>query len=300
MVIYMDITMLLDRLPSSHLICGDDRTAYRDPAVLYADGHFHIFMTLVETEEDGAVYMYVAHTQSDDLVHFTPIRKLTVRDRRYNFSSPGNIVFHDGRYKMCLQTYCRENGEKYGNQRSRIYLMESDDLETWDTPYPILVKGDTPLEELGRMIDPYLIFDEASGLWNCFYKQNGISRSVSRDLMRFEYRGFMNGGENVSVIRADGGYYMFHSPENGIGVKFSTDLTSWTDTGELLVFGQAQWEWAKGRLTAGAIVEVESAGGPVYLLFFHGSGPQDERVTFDTHAGIGVAWSTDLKHWNWK
>jgi hypothetical protein len=36
-----------------------------------------------------------------------------------------------------------------------------------------------------------------------------------------------------------------------------------------------------------------------YLLFFHGSGPKDERVIFDTHACIGIAWSDDLLEWHW-
>ena len=36
-----------------------------------------------------------------------------------------------------------------------------------------------------------------------------------------------------------------------------------------------------------------------YLLFFHGSGPEDERTMFDNFASIGLAWSDDLKNWNW-
>ncbi len=261
---------------------------------------FYIYFTLVETEEDGNIYMYVGETRTSDLINFTPIKKLTVRDKRYNFSSPGNIVLHNGKYKMCLQTYCRENGEKYGNDRSRIYLMESEDLENWSEPYPMMVKGETPLEQMGRMIDPYLLYDEKEGLWNCFFKQNGISRSVSPDLKNFEFKGFIEGGENVSVLKTNDGYYMFHSPHNGLGVKFSHDLEKWEDIGSPLVFGQENWLWAKGRLTAGAIVEIQDNGSVLYLMFFHGSGPEDERTIFDTYAGIGVAWSEDLKNWNWK
>ena len=291
---------LLEQLPSSRLIHGDDHHAYRDPAVILRDGVFHLYMTLTEIEEDGQIYQYVAHTATADMREFTPLRRLTVRDQRCNFSSPGNVILHEGRYKMCLQTYCRENGEKYGNENCRIYLMESDNLLEWSEPQLIPVKGDTPVEEMGRMIDPYLIFDEATGLWNCFYKQNGISCSVSRDLKQFSYMGHMDGGENVSVLSTEEGYYMYHSPQNGIGVKFSTDLTNWKDTGELLLFGQKEWEWAKGRVTAGAILPVMDGDAPLYLMFFHGSGPQDERVCFDKNASIGVAWSEDLIHWSWK
>lgn len=291
---------ILDSLDSSLIIRGDGTHAYRDPAVIYEGGVFHIFMTLVETEESGEVYMYTAKTTSRDLQNFTPVRKLTVRDRSKNFSSPGNILRIDGKYLMCLQSYCRENGEKYGNSRCRIYFTESCDLEVWSEPRPVMLKGDTPLEMLGRMIDPYLIYDRKSELWNCFYKQNGVSRSTSPDLVHFEYEGHTKCGENVSILETADGYLMYHSPKNGIGVKFSTDLNAWADVGEPLTFGQAEWEWARGRLTAGTVVPIESDGGVVYLMFFHGTGPEDEETIFDTHACIGVAWSYDLAEWFWK
>ena len=292
----MNIEKILNDLPSSHIIKGDATHAYRDPAAILKDGLLHIFMTLVETEEDGGVYMYLAATETEDLQHFTPIRRLTVRDRSKNFSSPGNIVRWEDRYIMCLQSYCRENGEKYGNEGCRIYFSESTDLYEWSEPYPVMLKGDTPVSELGRMIDPYLIYDKKTELWSCFYKQSGVSRSVSRELRRFEYRGHIDGGENVSVVEADGGDYMLHSPKNGIGLKFSKDLEQWEDVGELLTLGQSEWEWARGRITAGTVVKL----GEVYLMLFHGTGPKDEETVFDTHAGIGVAWSYDMKRWHWK
>jgi hypothetical protein len=36
-----------------------------------------------------------------------------------------------------------------------------------------------------------------------------------------------------------------------------------------------------------------------YLMFFHGSGPEDERTMFDHHASLGLAWSADLREWHW-
>ena len=295
-----NVKSIINELESSLLIAGDATHAYRDPAVLVVRGVFHIFMTLVETDSDGRFYWYVAHTTTRDLRSFSPIRKLTVKDRSYNFSSPGNVVFHDGKYKLCCQTYCCENGEKYGNGRSRLYIMESEDLENWSEPYLLNVKGDLPSEKAGRMIDPYLIYDENEELWNIFYKQNGVSRSVSKDLKHFEYRGFIEGGENVSLLREGNLYYMFHSPDNGIGVKLSEDLAKWRDLGEPLTFGQSEWSWAKGRLTAGAILKIADEKEPLYLMFFHGTGPEDESLIFETHACIGVAWSYDLKDWHWK
>ena len=291
---------ILDGIRSSRLIPGDDTHAYRDPAVLYRDGVFRLYCTYVETEADGGVYMYTVLMHSTDLVRWSDPIKLTPRDRSLNFSSPGNIVEWEGKYILCLQTYCRENGEKYGNERSRIYTMTSADLEHWEEPAPLMVKGDMPIADMGRMIDPYLIYDRRHALWNCFYKQNGVSRSTSPDLIRWEYRGSFPGGENVSVIEKDGVYFMFHSPVNGIGVKRSRDLEHWEDVGELLTFGQRDWIWARGRLTAGFVLPYEENGETVYLMFFHGTGPQDERVCFDNNASIGLAWSYDLVRWNWK
>lgn len=291
---------VIDSVNSSLLIRGDETHAYRDPAVLFRNGRFYLYCTLVETEADGAVYMYTAAAQSEDLVHWSEPEKLTPRNRALNYSSPGNIVEYDGKYLMCLQTYPRENGEKYGNQNARIYTMMSRDGEHWGETCILPVKGDVPAAEMGRMIDPYLIFDRKRNLWNCFYKQNGVSRSVSHDLRHWEFCGSIRGGENVSIIEKDGGYYMFHSPQNGIGVKFSEDLEHWQDVGGLLTFGQADWEWAKGRLTAGFVLPYEENGKTLWLMFFHGTGPEDESVIFDTHACIGLAWSEDLVHWNWK
>ena len=283
-----------DNLKSSRLLYGDTVRAFRDPAVILKDGVYHLYFTLVETEEDGTVYMYLGESRSSDLANWSEPKKLTVRDRSKNYSSPGCIIQHNGSYVICFQTYCRENGEKYGNENSRLYIARSEDLETWSEPELLRVKGDIPESEMGRMIDPYLIYDEKSGLWNCFFKQNGVSRSVSPDLVNWEYCGRIDGGENVCVIEKDGRYYMFHSPENGIGVKISDDLVHWQDTGELITLGQSGWEWAKGRLTAGFVLRADDG----YLMFFHAS-RYTEEVEFDSNASIGIAFSDDLTNWQW-
>ena len=283
--------------PLSRIIPGDRTHAFRDPAVLYEAGLFYLFCTMVETEADGTVYMYTVRMTSADLTHWSDPLILTPRDRRLNFSSPGNIVRHDGRWVLCLQSYCRENGEKYGNARCRLWRMDSEDLLHWTAPRLLEVQGpDVPSAEAGRMIDPYLIRDEANGIWYCFYKQNGIRCSVSPDLERWTPQGAVSGGENPCIVRQDGRYILFASPANGISVHESTDLRHWRDTGTLLTFGQADWPWARGRLTAGAAVRAEDT----WYMFFHGTGPEDESVIFDTYASIGVAWSEDLVHWQWR
>ena len=108
-----------EKMTSPILFRGDERHAWRDPAAFYRDGVIHLFMTLTETEDDGRVFMYVAHSSSRDLLNWTEPEKLTVRDQSKNFSSPGNVVDLGDRFLLCFQTYCRENGEKFGKRNCR-------------------------------------------------------------------------------------------------------------------------------------------------------------------------------------
>jgi predicted GH43/DUF377 family glycosyl hydrolase len=122
-------------------------------------------------------------------------------------------------------------------------------------------------------------------------------------MKHWHYEGHIPAGENVCIIRQNNEYVMFHSPENGIGVKRSSDLQHWEDDQQLIFLGQQNWEWAKGRITAGYVLNLgeKEMNGKRYLLFFHGSGPKTEKDgDFDKNASIGIAWSRDLKNWEWK
>lgn len=291
----------LASIASPILFKGDAVTAYRDPAAVYHQGVFHLYFTLVRKEPDGKIWMYLAESRSRDLKSWSAPRILTPRDQRLNFSSPGNVVRFGGEWILCLQTYPRPNGEKYGNADSRLWIMRSRDLERWSAPELLRVKGpETPVEKMGRMIDPCLLRDKDDpGKWWCFYKQNGVSMSWSRDLKTWTYAGRTSGGENACVLVDGADYLLFHSPDNGIGIKRSVDLKTWRDEG-LLTLGQKDWDWAKGRLTAGFVLDLrnEPAIGKC-IMFFHGSGPEDERTMFDNFASLGLAWSDDLKNWTW-
>jgi len=291
----------LESLPSPILFRGNAKLAFRDPAAVYHEGVFHLFFTLIQTEDDGRVFLHLATSKSQDLLSWSAPRILTPRDQRLNFSSPGNIIRHASDWVICLQTYPRPNGGKYGDSSARIFTMRSADLETWSAPALLKVKGpDVPESEMGRMIDPYLIEDkDQPGKWWCFYKQNGVSMSFSSDLENWTYFGRADAGENACVIVDGNDYVLFHSPENGIGLKRSRDLKQWRDEGAFFL-GQKDWPWAQGRLTAGFALDLR-ADPAVHeiLLFFHGSGPEDERTYFDTHASIGLAWSEDMKVWGW-
>ncbi|KRE57357.1 hypothetical protein [Paenibacillus sp. Soil750] len=289
-------------MPSPILLKGDHRRAFRDPCVLYQDGIWWIYYTLVETEEDGRVYLYTAMSRSTDLYQWSDPLLLTPKNQHLNFSSPGNVIYTGGRWRMCLQSYPRPHGEKYGNGDCRIWTMESQNLVDWTAPELLRVKGEhVALEDMGRMIDPYFIENaNKPGEWLCFYKQNGVSISITSDFQQWTYCRSEQAGENVCIIRHQGEYVMFHSPENGIGIMRSHDLIHWHQEDSLLTLGQQEWEWARGRLTAGFVLDLRHVKGvEAFVMFFHGSGPEDERVLFDTHASIGIAWSKDLKEWDW-
>lgn len=57
----------LTDLPSPILFRGDDRTVYRDPAILYHNDSLYMFFTLVRVEADNRVYSYTAMRQTKDL-----------------------------------------------------------------------------------------------------------------------------------------------------------------------------------------------------------------------------------------
>jgi hypothetical protein len=180
--------------------------------------------------------------------------------------------------------------------------MRSRDLENWSEPELLRVKGDdVPSEDMGRMIDPYLIEDkDESGKWWCLYKQNGASISFSNDLKSWTSFGRVEAGENVCVLVENDEYVLFHSPKNGMGVKRTKDFQTWTDCG-LLTLGQKDWPWAAGRLTAGHVLDLrEEPSVGKYVMFFHGSNEEgtQERETHG-HASLAMAWSDDLIDWEW-
>ncbi len=293
-------TVDLSRIPSPILFRGDATTAYRDPAVVYHGGIFRMFYSYIRIEE-GKPYWFTAVSRSTNLIDWTPPRILTPKDLNLNFSSPGNVVRFGDEWVLCLQTYPRPNGEKYGNDTARLWTMRSRDLENWGEPELLKTKGpEVPVEQMGRMIDPFLLQDKDDpGKWWCFYKQNGLRRSWSRDLRTWTDAGRILGGENPCAVVQGNEYVMFYSPDNGIEVKRSDDLKTWRNPA-LITLGQKDWPWAKGRITAGFVMDLRSEKGiGKYLMVFHGSGPEDERTMFDDHCSLGIAWSDDLVHWDW-
>jgi len=291
------------QLTSPIIFRGDHNYGFRDPAVVYHEGVFHLYFTLSETAADGGYYNMTAYSTTSDLVHWTFPEIITPKDRNLNHSSPGNIIRYDNQWIICLQTYPTPNLETFGTSDSRIWIMRSGDLKNWSEPELLRVKGnDVSREDMGRMIDPYLLEDaQEKGKWWCFYKQNGASMSYSYDLKNWTYVGRVPAGENVTVIRQGEEYVMFHSPSNGIGVKRSKDPKSWGADKRLLTLGQKQWPWAQGRLTAATVIDLtEEASVGKYIMFFHGSSKEGLKAhRAHGRASLAIAWSDDLVNWTW-
>ncbi len=297
----------LSALDSPILFRGDSVTAYRQPAVLYHEGRFYLFFTKSEIVGDS-VYSYTAQSESEDLIRWTEPRRIVPNLQSKNYSGPGNVIRFGDEWLLCLHSYPRPNytvGQmpRYGNASSRLYLLRSKDLVNWSEPELMRVKGDVPEEDMGRMIDPFLVQDKDDPeKWWCFYKQNGISMSYSYDLQNWTWFGNIpTSSENPSVLVENNEYLLFQSPPNGIRIRKSRSMQSWADWGGLITLGQADWPWARGRLTAGTIVDLNRVQGiGAYLMFFHGSGPLTERQgDFDRNSSIGIAWSRDLLNWQW-
>jgi len=300
---------LLAQLKSPIILKGDSRMAYRDPAVIYENGVFHLYYSYVLTEEEEKIYWYTASSASRDLLHWTPPRILTPKDQTLNYSSPGNVVRFGDEWVLCLQTYPipgyrRSDPVRHGDKTARVWIMRGKDLENWGEPEWLAVKGPgVSREDTGHMIDPYLVEDiHEPGKWWCFYKQKGVSYSWSRDLKNWTFEGHADCGENVCVLVDNGEYVVFHSPANGVGVKRSPNLKDWRDIGEPITLGQRDWSWAENRLTAGFVLDARAIpGAGKYLMFFHGMGPGKQRTTENVNAycSFGIAWSGDLLNWTW-
>ncbi len=295
----------LTKIPSPQVLPGDENNHYRDPTAIYHDGVFRLFFT-VNQPRDNNRYMasFLGTTTSRDLVNWTPVKLLTPENPTLNYSSPGNIIRYNGQWFICFQTYPIPGLKGFvGDQTARLFIMRSKDLENWSEPELLKVKGpDVPREQMGRMIDPYLIKDkDEPGKWWCFYKQNGVSMSYSYDLETWRYFGRQKAGENSCVLVLGDRYYLIHSPgRDGMGLMSSGDLKNWEPVVEENIrLGYKVWLWAMARLTAGFVLDLkEDPRVGKYLMFYHGT----ESDKPHEHIGIcslGIAWSDDLINWNW-
>lgn len=133
----------LQRLTSPIVIQGDDDTGYRDPAVVYHEGMFYLYMTRSTIDTDGLIYNQTAWSKSRDLLHWTEPKPFTPKDRSKNYSSPGNVIRDGPDFVLCLQTYptpktprpCTEPAPHAGSCSTEITQLGCGRCaaETWNT-----------------------------------------------------------------------------------------------------------------------------------------------------------------------
>lgn len=301
---------LLAGLKSPVLLRGDAHTAFRDPLLIHERGKFHLFYSWVREEEDHLIYWYTAVSTSDDLRSWSAPRALTPKDQNLNFASPGNVVRVGDEYLLCLQTYPiadfrRGDKLRFADARARLWLMRSQDLVTWSAPELIKVKGPNISQaDIGKMIDPFLLRDkDAPGKWWCFFKQNQkVQCAWSMDLANWTPANIeLAHGENPCVLVQGGEYVLFYAPKNGIGIKRSRDLVHWREEEPPVTLGQADWPWAGHRITAGYVEDLRALKGVgKYVMVYHTDGPGERGdATENANCSIGIAWSDDLKTWQW-
>jgi hypothetical protein len=105
--------------------------------------------------------------------------------------------------------------------------------------------------------------------------------------------GHTDGGENACVIKDGDRYLLLHSPQNGIGIKTSYDLTKWKDIGTYTL-EQQNWEFASGRLTAAFAMPTVLECGYRYIVFFHGSRADSFPETHGS-ASLAFAYTNDFE-----
>ena len=143
------------------IFCGNEKIAYRDPACCFVDNTFYLFMTVSE-KRDGFLYNTVGISQSKDLKNWTTPKIITEYNLETNYCSPGNILRFNDEYVICITSYPMPfpySVQHYANEDARLFLMRTKDFKTFSEPEIILPKGNTPANELGRMIDPFIFRD---------------------------------------------------------------------------------------------------------------------------------------------
>ncbi|MBO4978953.1 MAG: hypothetical protein J6D16_00945 [Clostridia bacterium] len=266
---------------------GNDRLAYRDPTCYYHGGFFHLFFTVSE-KEGGYMYNRIGYARSADLKTWSSIRLLTERDLTKNFSSPGNVLARGDGFWICFCSYpmpqpFRERHWATGD--ARLYTMFTRDFEHFEEPRLLNPKSHLPIEQTGRMIDPYLV--EKDGQVYVFYDGGGISYATSKDGQSWAFGGRVPGGErceNPCILPWQDRYLLLASPDSGITFFESKDLLHWTQT-RREPLRRPEWDWADGRLTAAFALELPDGLEHRYAVFFHGS----RDVFPETHGNATLA-----------
>ena len=130
-----DVKINFEAIPSPIVLHTRDGMHFRDPAAIYDDGTFYVYFTINYPRLEGkSIVSVTGMTTSKDLIHWSDVKLLTPKEPSLNYSSPGNVIRHGGRWHLNLQTYPTPDGEIHRNLDARVFAMAGDDLEHWDEP----------------------------------------------------------------------------------------------------------------------------------------------------------------------
>ncbi|WP_105615636.1 glycoside hydrolase family protein [Vallitalea okinawensis] len=271
----------------------------RDPAVIYHEGTYFCYHTLVE-EKEGKRRLKLGLTESTDLDNWS--QPIILQDSELNFSSPGNVFRHKEKWYLCVQSYPINEGELWGSKDSRLWLMESEDLRNWSEPKCLKQEGCTAKwSKSHRQIDPYI--EKRNDSFFCFYKTEGkIGVMISKDLeswvdhdepvLTSEQMPDSSTIENPCIIHQDGSYMMFFTPcrpGRGMCMAKSEDLFHWSNI-QTLSIEESFYDWAPNGPSAGMVIDDRNNSGSL-LMFIHGE--YDDKHG----AALAVLKSTDLLSW---
>ena len=108
----------------------------RDPAAIYVHNQFHLFFTCVR--RIGRDYRYYVGTcQTHDFKKYSRVEFITPE----GYASPGNVIYHNGEWVLCCQSYRCLPGKLVAGDDCRLFLMYSKDLKNWSKPQIISAEG---------------------------------------------------------------------------------------------------------------------------------------------------------------
>ena len=291
---------ILDDMPSF---------AIRDPAVIFHENLYAIFYTRVDLRSENLSLSIQMRTTADFRT-FSAERDVFTGPQHY--SSPGNIFRHpkSGRWAICFQSYPFGPGQRWGDDRSRLFLSESDDLVTWDRPQVLVEQGaQLDYTDSPRQIDPYVVLDGPRA-W-CFYKSQGqlnvllsedglstwTEACPQRPVIGCQQMPEGEPVENPCIFRHDGQWWAFCSPctdPRRQAFGRSENLLDWP---KMTYVEFPELPWATHGPTAPAILDQRDSPLGAWLMLFHGD---CDPVVTGHEAVLGMAVSDDLLHWNFK
>ena len=143
-------TVDFSKIPDVRIFKGDETIGYRDPAAWYEDGVFHLFITVCDP---SVPRMTIGHSTSRNLVDWSPIKYVLPMDKRFNWSSPGNIVKDGDERVLCFQKYPTPDATPtkvaFADDTARLYTIRTKDFKTWTKPEIIMFfHGSGPRKEI--------------------------------------------------------------------------------------------------------------------------------------------------------